>query len=146
MKLVAKYNTFKALSLAVTAGVPIATAAIFSNMFVQSTSTSISTAGVIALLIAALTFKDKLLEEIKFPTGFKISVALLIIILVIESIIVPMKLVLISACIAFGGDTLIFKRIYTNVEYDLPEKHNKYKHFGFIFCKTETLIGEDSNE
>lgn len=146
MKLVAKYNTFKALSLAVTAGVPIATAAIFSDMFVQSTSTSISTAGVIALLIAALTFKDKLLEEIKSPTGFKISVALLILILVIESIMAPMKLVLISACIAFGGDTLIFKRIYTNAEYDLPEKRNKYKHFGFIFCKTETLTGEGSNE
>lgn len=146
MKPVAKYNTFKALSLAVTAGVPISTAAIFSDMFVQTTSTSISTAGVIGILIAALALKDKLLEQIKSPTGFKISVALLIVILVIESIMAPMKLVLISACIAFGGDTVIFKPIYTNAEYDLPEKRNRYKHFGFIFCKSETLTGETSNE
>lgn len=145
MKLVSKYNTFKGISLAVSAGIPLVTAFSISDVFVKTTDTSISTAGVIAFLIAGLILKDKLLEQFKTPTVFKICVALLIVILLIESIITPIKYVLIAACVAMSVDTLIFKRIYTVAEKLLPEKRELYKHFGFIFCKTETLTG-DNNE
>ena len=146
MKLVGKYNIFKGLSLAVSAGAPLTTAALISDFFVETTDTSISTAGVIALLICILVLKDKLLEQFKSPTAFKISAALLIIVLLIESIIMPMKYVLIAAVIALGADTIFLKRIYTVLESQLPEKREMYEHFGFIFCKTETLIGETTNE
>lgn len=146
MKLVGKYNTFKGLSLAISAGVPLTTAALVSDFFVETTTTSISTAGVIALLICGLILKDKLLEQFKSPTAFKISVALLMIVLLIESIIMPMKYVLIAAVVALGVDTIFFKRMYTITESQLPEKREMYKHLGFIFCKTETLIGETTDE
>lgn len=146
MKLVSKYNTFKGISLAISAGVPLITAFCVSDVFVKTTDTSISTAGVIAFLIIALVFKDKLLEQFKSPTALKICIVLLAIIMLVESIIVPMKYVLIASCIALGIDTVFLKRIYTVTESMMPANKEVYKHFGFIFCKTETLTGEITDE
>ena len=142
MKLVTKYNVFKGISMAVTAGVPLTTAALVSDFFVKTTNTSISTAGVIAILIAGLIMKDKIMEQIKTPTAFKLCATLLIILWLIESIILPMKVVLIASCFALGLDTLILKQIYTKAESLLGSSAAAYKHFGFICCKTETITGE----
>lgn len=142
MKQVGKYNLFKGISLVVTAGIPLITAASVSDMFVSSTNTSISTAGVIAILIMVLTMKDKLLEEIKSPSALKIAVALLILLIVLEAILVPTKYVLVASCIGLGLDTLVLKKLYSYYYNQLPEIKLNYSHFGFIFCKTETLTGE----
>lgn len=142
MKQVGKYNLFKGISLVITAGIPLATAASVSDLFVTSTSTSISTAGVIAILIMVLTMKDKLLEQVKSPSALKIAVVLLILVIVLESILVPMKYVLVASCIALGLDTLILKKLYMYQYNQLPETKLNYSHFGFIFCKTDTLTGE----
>lgn len=145
MKLVGKHNLFKGISLALTAGVPLITSALVSDFLVRDTNTSISTAGVIAILITCLMLKDKLLEQIKTPTAFKFCLVLLIITLLLESILIPIKVVLIASCISMGIDELIFKPMYLKNEKLLGESAAIHKRFGFYFCKTKTILG-DTNE
>ena len=142
MKTIAKYNLFKGVSTGLTMGTPIVTLACCSELFVHKSETAISAAGVFAILFAALFFKDKLLENLKMPSPFVISVIGLIVIMMIESIIAPLKIVFISTMVTTGVDTVTFRRIYKSMELDFPESAEKFKHFGFIFGKTENIIGE----
>ena len=146
MKSVCKYNIFKIVSLILSIGTPLFTSILFSDFLVTTTNTSISTAGVIILLICVLIFKDKMLEELKTPTALKVCAVTLVFIFVIESIIIPLKWILIVTTIALTLDTLFIKRIYTNLEVDLPKNYIKYKYFGIIFCRTDKLTGETDNE
>lgn len=145
MKQVAKYNIFKGLSTLITAACPIIAAISCSDFIVTNTGASISVCGIIGILIAVLCMKDKFMEQVKTPTGFKVCLALLVIVLVVEAVLIPVKTVLIVSIIAFGVDELSFKRIYKNLELRLPEIAKTYKHLGFYFCKSEALVEEKNN-
>lgn len=140
MKQVGKYNTFKGISTLLTIGTPIITLACCGDFFVQRSETAISAAGVFAILIALLFAKDKLAEKIKTPSAFIISAAVLVIIVVVENIILPMKYVCIATMIASGVDELTFKRMYKALECKMPQCWQAYEHFGFIFAKTQDIF------
>ena len=91
MKEVGKYNTFKGISTLLTMGTPIITLACCGDFFVDRPATAISAAGMFAILIALLLGKDKLAEKIKFQSAFIISAVVLVLIVVMENIILPMK-------------------------------------------------------
>lgn len=146
MKQVGKYNTFKGISTLLTMGTPIITLACCGDFFVQRSETAISAAGVFAILIALLFAKDKLAEKIKSPSAFIISAAVLIIIVVVENILLPMKYVCIATMIASGVDELTFKRMYKALECKMPQCWQAYEHFGFIFAKTQDIFDEVQNE
>lgn len=146
MKQVGKYNTFKGISTLLTIGTPIITLACCGDFFVQRSETAISAAGVFAILIALLFAKDKLAEKIKSPSAFIISAAVLVIIVVVENIILPMKYVCIATMIASGVDELTFKRMYKALECKMPQCWQAYEHFGFIFAKTQDIFDEVQKE
>ena len=146
MKQVGKYNTFKGISTLLTIGTPIITLACCGDFFVQRSETAISAAGVFAILIALLFAKDKLAEKIKSPSAFIISAAVLIIIVVVENILLPMKYVCIATMIASGVDELTFKRMYKALECKMPQCWQAYEHFGFIFAKTQDIFDEVQKE
>jgi hypothetical protein len=139
MKQVAKYNIYKGVSTAMTFGTPIVTLACCGDFFVHSSGTSISAAGVFVILILALFFKDKFLENFKMPPVFIFCGAGLGLILMIEAIMVPIKLVLLTTLIATAVDEFTFKRMYKELELLLPKVVESYKHFGFIFSTTNKL-------
>ena len=140
MKEVGKYNTFKGISTLLTIGTPIITLACCGDFFTERPATAISSAGVFAILIALLFAKDKLAEKIKTPSAFIISAAVLVIIVVVENIILPMKYVCIATMIASGVDELTFKRMYKALEYKMPQSWQSYEHFGFIFARTQDIF------
>ena len=140
MKEVGKYNTFKGISTLLTIGTPIITLACCGDFFTERPATAISAAGVFAILIALLFAKDKLAEKIKTPSAFIISAAVLVIIVVVENIILPMKYVCIATMIASGVDELTFKRMYKALEYKMPQSWQAYEHFGFIFARTQDIF------
>ncbi len=142
MKEVAKYNLFKTMSLILTIGAPLITAITYSDFIVYDSSASISMAGVIAILFSALFLKDKIAENLKLPSPFVAATVLFITIQVIKSIIIPMETICGVTMLICGIDQLTFRRIYKRIELLLPEKVKAYKHFGFIFCKTDELKGE----
>ena len=142
MKQVGKYNTFKGISTLLTMGTPIITLACCGDFFVERPATAISAAGVFAILIALLFAKDKLAEKIKTPSAFIISAAVLVIIVVVENILLPMKYVCIATMIASGVDELTFKRMYKALECKMPQCWQAYEHFGFIFAKTLDIVEE----
>ena len=146
MKQVGKYNTFKGISTLLTIGTPIITLACCGDFFVQRSETAISAAGVFAILIALLFAKDKLAEKIKTPSAFIISAAVLVIIVVVENILLPMKYVCIATMIASGVDELTFKRMYKALECKMPQCWQAYEHFGFIFAKTQDIFDEVQKE
>lgn len=146
MKQVGKYNTFKGISTLLTIGTPIITLACCGDFFVERPATAISAAGVFAILIALLFAKDKLAEKIKTPSAFIISAAVLVIIVVVENIILPMKYVCIATMIASGVDELTFKRMYKALECKMPQCWQAYEHFGFIFAKTQDIFDEVQKE
>ena len=146
MKQVGKYNTFKGISTLLTIGTPIITLACCGDFFVQRSETAISAAGVFAILIALLFAKDKLAEKIKSPSAFIISAAVLIIIVMVENILLPMKYVCIATMIASGVDELTFKRMYKALECKMPQCWQAYEHFGFIFAKTQDIFDEVQKE
>lgn len=146
MKQVGKYNTFKGISTLLTIGTPIITLACCGDFFVQRSETAISAAGVFAILIALLFAKDKLAEKIKSPSAFIISAAVLVIIVVVENILLPMKYVCIATMIASGVDELTFKRMYKALECKMPQCWQAYEHFGFIFAKTQDIFDEVQKE
>ena len=142
MKAIAKYNLYKGLSTVMTVGTPIISLASCSELFIHRSNTAISAAGVFAILFALLFFKDKLMENIKIPSPFVISIIGLILISLIESIIYPMKIVFVTTVVITGIDTVTFRRMYKNLETTFPEKVNKFKQFGFIIGTTDNVMGE----
>ena len=146
MKEVGKYNTFKGISTLLTIGTPIITLACCGDFFTERPATAISAAGVFAILIALLFAKDKIAEKIKTPSAFILSAAVLVIIVVVENIILPMKYVCIATMIASGVDELTFKRMYKALEYKMPQSWQAYEHFGFIFAKTQDIFDEVQKE
>ena len=146
MKQVGKYNTFKGISTLLTMGTPIITLACCGDFFVERPATAVSAAGVFAILIALLFAKDKLAEKIKSPSAFIVSAAVLIIIVVVENILLPMKYVCIATMIASGVDELTFKRMYKALECKMPQCWQAYEHFGFIFAKTQDIFDEVQKE
>ena len=146
MKEVGKYNTFKGISTLLTIGTPIITLACCGDFFVERPATAISAAGVFAILIALLFAKDKIAEKIKTPSAFILSAAVLVIIVVVENIILPMKYVCIATMIASGVDELTFKRMYKALECKMPQCWQAYEHFGFIFAKTQDIFDEVQKE
>ena len=146
MKQVGKYNTFKGISTLLTMGTPIITLACCGDFFTERPATAISAAGVFAILIALLFAKDKLAEKIKTPSAFIISAAVLVIIVVVENIILPMKYVCIATMIASGVDEVTFKRMYKALECKMPQCWQAYEHFGFIFAKTQDIFDEVQKE
>ena len=140
MKEVGKYNTFKGISTLLTIGTPIITLACCGDFFTERPATAISAAGVFAILIALLFAKDKLAEKIKTPSAFILSAAVLVIIVVVENIILPMKYVCIATMIASGVDELTFKRMYKALEYKMPQSWQSYEHFGFTFARTQDIF------
>lgn len=146
MKQVGKYNTFKGISTLLTMGTPIITLACCGDFFVQRPTTAMSAAGVFTILIALLFAKDKLAEKIKSPSAFIVSAAVLVIIVVVENILLPMKYVCIATMIASGVDELTFKRMYKALECKMPQCWQAYEHFGFIFAKTQDIFDEVQKE
>lgn len=145
-KSVLKYNAFKGVSTLLTVGTPLITLACCGDMFVHRSETAISAAGIFALLIAALFFKDKIAEKFKSPSALVVSIAVLILCVLIENIILPIKYVCIATIAASGIDELTFKAWYKNVERSFPVCIDNYKHVGFIFTSTKKLIEEGGNE
>lgn len=139
MKQVAKYNMFKGVSIALTIGTPIVTLACFGDFFIHRSDTAISAAGMFALFIVLLLFKDKLAENFKMPSAFIVSLSMFILLIMVEKIIMPMKYVCIATIIATGVDELTFKRFYKQIESILPQSVKAFKHAGFIFTTTKNL-------
>ena len=142
MKLVGKYNLYKGISTLLTAGTPIVALASCSDLFVHRPDTAVSAAGVFAFLFAILFAKDKIAENFKIPSPFVISIVGLIAICMIESILYPLKIVFVSTIVSSGVDIVTFRQMYKSIENKYGESLNSYKRFGFVFAKTETVIGE----
>ena len=142
MKTVAKYNTCKALSTLCTIGTPIITLCSCSQMFVHRSDTAISAAGIFAILIAMLFAKDKLAEHLKVPSAFVLSLIVLILICIVESILLPVKYICIATMITSGVDELTFKRFYKNIESKLPEDFKNKKLAGFLITTSSSWLGE----
>lgn len=138
---VAKYNIFKGVSTLCTIGSPIITLAACSNFFVHGTGTSLSAAGVFAILLALLFVKDKLAENFKMPSAFILSFVTYILIVIVENLLAPMKLVCVVTMITAGVDELTFKQWYKSIKHLLPEQASSYEHFGFIFATSNKLGG-----
>lgn len=144
MKQVAKYNTFKGVSTALTVGTPIVTLACFGDFFVHRSDTAISAAGMFALFIVILLFKDKFAENLKMPSAFILSSVMFILLIMVEKIILPIKYVCIATMISTGVDELTFKNLYKQIEIVLPQEAQAFKHLGFIFTTTKNLEEIDS--
>lgn len=144
MKQVAKYNTFKGVSTALTVGTPIVTLACFGDFFVHRSDTAISAAGMFALFIVILLFKDKFAENLKMPSAFILSSVMFILLIMVEKIILPIKYVCIATMISTGVDEITFKHLYKQIEIVLPQEAQAFKHLGFIFTTTKNLEEIDS--
>jgi hypothetical protein len=138
---IAKYNTFKAISTLCTIGAPVITLASCSELFVHNAGTSLSAAGVFALLISLLFAKDKILENFKAPSALVLSVAAFVFIVMVENILLPMKTVCIVTMITAGIDEVTFKNFYKRIKYSLPNEVDSYQHFGFLFTTSSKFGG-----
>ena len=139
MKPVAKYNTCKGISTVLTLGTPITTLAI-CGIEITTPAGKISFAGAMVILITLLFAKDKLAENFKVPSAFVVSIVGLLLILLIENILVPIKAVFIATMIMSGIDELTFKSFYKQIEMLLPEQVKAFKKFGFIFASSEQIL------
>ena len=139
MKPVAKYNTCKGISTVLTLGTPITTLAICGAEIVTPAG-KISFAGAMVILITLLFAKDKLAENFKVPSAFVVSIVGLMLILLVENILVPIKAVFIATMITSGIDELTFKSFYKQIEALLPEQAKVFKKFGFIFASSEKIL------
>ena len=145
MSNVAKYNTYKGISTSLTFATPIITLLSCGDILVERPATTVSATGIFVILLVMLFAKDKLAEYFKAPSALILSSTVLILILLIENIIAPMKIVCITTMIACGIDELTFKRFYMQISHKLPEIANDYKRLGFIFVSAKKLM-EESNE
>lgn len=139
MTQVAKYNTCKAVSTVLTVGTPLITLACSGSFFVHRSDTAISAAGIFAIIILMMVFKDKLAEKWKAPSAFVLCTSILILLVMVEKIILPVKYVCIATMVSSGVDELTFKRIYKRIEMLLPEAAAQFKHIGFIIAKQTTI-------
>ena len=146
MKDVAKYNTAKGVSTALTFGTPLATILTQGDLIVHRSETALSFAGIITLFIMLLFMKDKIFEYFKAPSALVLSSVLLILVILLENIILPVKYVCISTMVASGVDEITFKRWYKQVEERMPDISKNYKHVGFIFAKTNTILEADNEQ
>lgn len=142
-----KYNLWKGLSTVSTVGTPIITLATQYKLFYDKPQTAISAAGIFAILISLLFFKDKIAENWKMPSPLVLSIILFVIIQFIKSIIDPIEIVCVATMISCGVDELFFKRFYKSEEIKFKLSGidlNDYKQFGFVFKFTKTLAGEEN--
>lgn len=139
MKNVAKYNTFKAISTVLTIGTPAITLLCCGDFFVHRSDTAMSAAGILALILSLFFAKDKLAENFKMPAPAIICLILLVLVIMIENIMYPVKIVLIATLCATGVDEFTFKIMYKKIANRLPECYKDYSKFGFIFTTTEKL-------
>lgn len=140
MKQVGKYNLYKGISTLLTIGTPIATLACCAGTFLQTPHQTVSATGIFAILIAALFLKDKLAENFKVPTPFVLSAVIFVLVILVESLIQPIKFVCLATMIASGVDELTFKKFYTRIEAFLPKGAETYKTVGFYFTKTDRMM------
>lgn len=138
MSKIAKYNVTKGISTVLTMGTPIITLVCSSAEIITPAGKMSVTACLVCLLVM-LFMKDKLAEHLKMPSAFVLSAILFGLILMIEHILIPLKAVLVATMIVSGIDELTFKRIYKNVENELPDSVDKYKHVGFIFTTSKNI-------
>ena len=141
MKAVGKYNLFKAISTFLTIGTPIVTLCTCSDFFIHRSDTAVSAGGVFVILICLLFAKDKIAENFKMPSAFSVSTAMLILLLMIDSHIQPMKYVCIATMCTTGVDELTFKRFYKQIEATFPQNANVNKIAGFMLTTTDKLTG-----
>lgn len=139
MKPIMKYNVYKGVSTLLTVGTPIITLACCSSFFVSRSDTAISAAGMFAILIALLFFKDKIMEKFKTPSALMLSVIVLVFIIVAEKILLPMKYVCIATIITSTVDELTCKRFYRTLEATFPKEIELCKHIGFLFTTSKHL-------
>lgn len=137
--MVAKYNIYKAISTLLTVGTPMATLLACGDSFLQSPKSTVSAAGVFMLLFSILLFKDKMLEHFKMPSATIIALVILILVMLIENILAPIKIMCIMTIAASGIDKLTFDPMYHAIEKALGDEAQIYKHFGFLFCKSATV-------
>ena len=141
---IAKYNIFKGVSTVLTIGTPIITLLCTNSFFRTRSTTAISAAGILGILIVLLFAKDKIAEKFKFPGAFPLCLGLLILLYLVEHIVVPMKYVLWTSTIAAGLDTITFKVYYKQQEALLPPEAQAYKHFGFIFATKKMFNAKEA--
>lgn len=146
MKTVAKYNTCKGVSTVLSVGTPIVTMICCGDFFVHRSESAISAAGVFAILIASLFFKDKIAEKFKSPSALIIALIALVATCLIENIVYPIKCVSIATIAACGVDELTFKRWYKELERTMPNGATNYKHFGFLFTTTQKMLAEEEQQ
>ena len=139
MKPVAKYNICKGISTVLTLGTPITTLAICGAEIITPAG-KISFAGAMVILITLLFAKDKFAENFKVPSAFVVSIVGLMLILLIENILVPIKAVFIATMITSGIDELTFKSFYKQIETLLPKQAKAFKKVGFIFASSEKIL------
>lgn len=141
MKLVAKYNIFKGVSSLLTFGTPIVTLACTGDFFVSRSDTAMSAAAMFVLFICLFIAKDKIAENFKLPAPAIICAIALVLIMIIENILYPIKIVAIMTLITTLIDEFTFKKIYKQTEKKLPDTAEEYKKFGFLFTTTNNLTG-----
>ena len=136
---VAKYNTYKGISTALTFGAPLATMLIVGDFFTERPATAISGAAVFALLLVALFAKDKLMEKFKAPSALVIAIVVFVFCVIAESILLPLKIIALVTIIACGIDELTFKNLYKRIETLFPKKAEERKRFGFYGIRQTTI-------
>lgn len=136
---VAKYNTYKGVSTALTFGTPFATMLVVGDMFTKQPSTAISGAAVFAMLLSALFAKDKLAEKFKAPSALLVAVIAFVLCVIVENILLPVKIIALAAIISCGVDELTFKQLYKRIELSFSEKAGAFKRFGFYAAKQEKI-------
>ena len=81
----------------------------------------------------------------KVPSAFVLSTVLLILIVLVEKILQPMKLVCIATMITSGIDKLTFERMYKRLELVFPDSLPTYQFAGFILSTTDKIMGENKD-
>ena len=116
-----------------TMGTPIATLITCSDMFVHRSDTAISASGLFTIFLLLLVFKDKIVENFKMPSAFVLSLAIFILIVMLESIILPVKYVCGATIVTTAVDEVTFKRYYKQLGLEILEDKTNRKIAGFIF-------------
>ena len=127
MTKVAKYNTYKGISTALTFGTPLVTMCCVGDMFVHQPAQAISGAGVLTLLIVMLFTKEKLAEYYKSPGALKLSITIFIICVLVKNIVDPMLWVTGVSIATCGVDELTFKSFYKRIELSFPQEVQSLK-------------------
>ena len=138
---VCKYNISKAVSIVLTMGTPVVTLFSCSSLYIHRSETALSAGGVLLVLILALIFKDKLLENFKAPSPLIFCLIGTIIVIMVQYIMSTILYIFVASTIACGIDALTFRSICKKYDILLPRKTEAYKHWGFIFARNPTIEG-----